>query len=69
MIEEKETNDFNVLKKHESSIHSSVHGNMTELLQLCQNNATKEHFYTYEVLDAKGGVIGGRLHYKFDSPN
>jgi hypothetical protein len=65
MIENK--NNFSVIKKHENSIHSSVNGNMIELLQLCQNNVTQEHFYTYEVLDSKGNMIGGRLHYQFDS--
>jgi hypothetical protein len=67
MIENK--NNFSVIKKHENSIHSSVNGNMIELLQLCQNNVTQEHFYTYEVLDSKGDIIGWRLHYTFDNPH
>jgi hypothetical protein len=63
MIENK--NNFSVIKKHENPIHSSVTGNMTELLQLCQNDVTQENFYTYEVLDSSGSIMGGRLFYHF----
>lgn len=66
---EHEENSFVVLKKAEEPMHSSIHGAMTEVLQLCQNKSTKAHYYTYEVLDNKGSIIGGRLIYEFKDPN
>lgn len=62
-------NEYTVLKSHQDTISSSVRGDMTELLQLCQHNVTQEHFYTYEVLDANHDIIGGRLFYQFNNPH
>jgi hypothetical protein len=67
-MEHKE-NSFTILKKHESPMESSIHGKMTEVLQLCQNNSNKAHYFTYEVLDNEGAIIGGRLIYEFKNPN
>lgn len=62
-------NSFTVLKKCESTIESSINGKMMEVYQLCQNNLNKAHYYTYEVLDSEGSIIGGRLIYEFKDPN
>lgn len=62
-------NTFVVLKKHEEQIQSSLHGNVIGLQQLCQNKSDKTHYFTYEVLDQNGSVIGGRLIYELKEPN
>lgn len=62
-------NNFIVLKKHECPMESSINGNMMEVYKLCQNSSSKAHYYTYEVLDNEGSIIGGMLLYEFKKPN
>lgn len=62
-------NTFVVLKKHEEPIESSLHGKVMAVQQLCQNNNDKAHYFTYEVVDKEGSIVGGRLIYEFKNPN
>lgn len=67
-MENNESN-FTVLKRYEDKAESSLYGNMMQVYQLCQNQVDKSYYFTYEVLDDEGSIIGGRLTYNFKKPN
>lgn len=67
-MEQKE-NDFIVLKKDETPMESSINGKIMAVSQLCKNNSNKFHYFTYEILDNEGAIIGGKLIYEFKDPN